>query len=233
MDGFLVVDKPTGMTSRAVVNRIQRLLPRKTKIGHTGTLDPLATGVLVLCIGKATKLADTVQAMGKKYFSDIRLDATSNTCDADGEVVNLENAKPISKEQIEGILPSFLGIVQQMPPIFSALKVAGRRSHELARQGIDVQLTARPIRIDEIKITQFDWPILSVEISCGKGTYIRSIARDIGEKCGGVSSGVGGMVQTLRRLSVGPFQAENGLILRDDLTTEDVTSRLRPISEVT
>ena len=129
MNGLLVLDKPPGLTSRDVVNRVQRWFPRKTKIGHTGTLDPLATGVLVVCIGAATRLADYVQAMGKSYTSRFRLGATSTTDDADGNVTETPDAVPPTREQLEAALASFVGTIEQVPPAVSALKVDGRRAH--------------------------------------------------------------------------------------------------------
>jgi tRNA pseudouridine55 synthase len=206
MNGLLVIDKPTGLTSRDVVNRVQKWFPRKTKIGHTGTLDPLATGVLVVCVGAATRLADYVQAMGKTYVSRFRLGSTSTTDDADGSIAETPNAIPPTREQIDTALSSFVGTIEQVPPSFSALKVEGRRAHDLARRGAEVPLTARTVRIDAIRVLAYDWPCLDVEIDCGKGTYIRAIARDLGARLG-----VGGLVQTLRRTRVGPFAAEQGV----------------------
>jgi len=206
MNGLLVIDKPAGMTSRDAVNRVQRWFPRKTKIGHTGTLDPLATGVLVICVGAATRLADYVQAMPKTYISRFRLGATSTTDDADGEITDSPNAVPPTRERIEAALASSIGTVDQTPPGFSALKVEGRRAHDLARKGIEVELHARPVCIDAIRLLDYEWPYLDVEIDCGKGTYIRSIARDLGARLG-----VGGLVQTLRRTRIGPFTAEEGI----------------------
>jgi tRNA pseudouridine55 synthase len=223
MNGLLVIDKPGGMTSRDVVNRVQRWFPRKTKIGHTGTLDPLATGVLVVCVGAATRLADFVQAMGKTYRSRFRLGATSTTDDADGVVTENPSAVPPTREQVEAAIPSFLGTVEQVPPAFSALKLGGERAHDLARQGKEVQLAARPVRIDAIRVLGYDWPFLDVEIDCGKGTYIRSIARDLGAKLG-----CGGMVETLRRTRIGPFTAEQGVAL--EVSPEEAKAKLLPLS---
>src|SRR6516164_8098387 len=152
MNGLLVIDKPGGITSRAVVNAVQKWFPRKTKIGHTGTLDPLATGVLVVCIGAATRLADYVQAMGKSYASRFRFGATSTTDDADGTITETPGAVAPTREQVEAVLKSFVGIVEQRPPAFSALKVDGARAHDLARSGKDVRLEARPVRIDAIRL---------------------------------------------------------------------------------
>ena len=220
VNGLLVIDKPGGMTSRDAVNRVQGWFPRKTKLGHTGTLDPLATGVLVVCVGAATRLADYVQAMGKSYASCFRLGATSTTDDADGDVTETLGVVPQTREQIETALILLKGLIQQVPPAYSALKLAGRRAHDLARQGKEVALAARPVRIDAIRVTGFAWPWLDVEVDCGKGTYIRSIARDLGDRLG-----CGGLVQTLRRTRVGPFTVEQGLALDAD----PASVKLRPM----
>lgn len=211
MNGLLVIDKPGGMTSRDAVNRVQRWFPRRTKIGHTGTLDPLATGVLVVCVGAATRLADYVQAMGKSYASRFRLGATSTSDDADGEVTETPPATPPTREQIDAALSRFVGVIQQLPPAVSALKIDGRRAHDLARAGKEVVLAPRPVRIDAVRVLRYEWPYLDVEVDCGKGTYIRSIARDLG-----AALGCGGLVQTLRRTRVGPFTAEQGISLDAD-----------------
>ena len=211
MNGLLVIDKPGGMTSRDAVNRVQRLFPRKTKIGHTGTLDPLATGVLVVCIGAATRLADYVQAMGKSYTSRFRLGARSDSDDADGTVAEVAVAPRPTREQIDAALATFVGNIEQIPPAVSALKVGGRRAHDLVRSGAQVTLVARTVRVDAIRVIGYEWPFLDVEVDCGKGTYIRSIARDLGD-----ALGCGGLVQTLRRTRVGPFTAEQGVSLDSD-----------------
>lgn len=205
MNGLLVIDKPGGITSRDAVNRVQRWFPRGTKIGHTGTLDPLATGVLVVCVGAATRLADYVQAMGKSYASRFRLGATSTSDDADGDVTET-HAPPVSREAIDAALARFVGAIEQLPPSVSALKVDGKRAHDLARKGAEVKLAPRPVHIKAIRVRAYEWPFLDVEVDCGKGTYIRSIARDLG-----TALSVGGMVQTLRRTQVGPFAAEQGV----------------------
>ena len=211
MNGLLVIDKPSGMTSRDAVNRVQRWFPKGTKIGHTGTLDPLATGVLVVCVGAATRLADYVQAMGKSYESRFRLGATSTTDDADGAVTETPNAVAPTRAQLDAALARFTGSVEQMPPAFSALKVGGRRAHDLARKGKDVPLAPRTVRIDAIRVRAYEWPYLDVEVDCGKGTYIRSIARDLG-----AALGCGGLVQTLRRTRVGCYLAEDAITLDHD-----------------
>lgn len=224
MNGLLVLDKPGGITSRAAVNAVQRWFPRGTKIGHTGTLDPLATGVLVLCVGAATRLAEFVQAMGKGYVTRIRLGATSTTDDADGDVTVNPSATPPTEEAVRAALSPFVGTVQQLPPAFSALKVDGRRAHELARKGEEVKLDPRPVRIDRIDLVRYEWPHLEVSVECGKGTYVRSLARDVG-----AALGVGGLVETLRRTHVGPFAADTGLSL--DADPAAARAALRPMAE--
>ena len=208
MNGWLAVDKPSGMTSREVVNAVQNWFPRRTKVGHTGTLDPRATGLLVICIGEATKLADTVQSMGKRYWSRIRLGATSDTDDADGAIVETASATPPDEAAVRAAIPAFIGSILQLPPIYSALKVGGKRAHKLARRGIDPKLEPRTVRVDAIRFLSYDWPYLELEIDCGKGTYVRSIARDLG-----AIFGVGGLVQELRRTRVGPFVVEEAIPL--------------------
>ena len=222
MNGILVIDKPGGMTSRDVVNRVQRWFPRRTKIGHTGTLDPLATGVLVVCIGAATRLADYVQAMPKSYASRFRLGATSSTDDADGEVTLNESAVSLSQDRVAAALAPFVGTIEQVPPAFSALKLQGERAHELARKGMPVRLEARPVRIDAVRMIAYEWPLLDLEIDCGKGTYIRSMARDLG-----AILGCGAMVETLRRGRIGPFRPEDAVTLEMDSAA--VYQRLRPM----
>lgn len=221
MNGLLVIDKPGGMTSRDAVNRVQRWFPRKTKIGHTGTLDPLATGVLVVCMGPATRLADHVQAMGKSYIARFRLGATSTTDDADGKVTETANATAPMREEIEAAISRFVGTIVQLPPTVSALKVEGQRAHDLVRKGKNVQLAARTVHIDAIRIRCYEWPWLDAEVDCGKGTYIRSIARDLG-----AALGCGGLVQTLRRTRVGPFTAEQGVGV--DVSPEEGRSAVVP-----
>lgn len=224
MNGLLVIDKPGGMTSRDVVNRAQRWFPRGTKLGHTGTLDPLATGTLVLCVGMATRLADFVQAMGKGYATRILLGATSDTDDADGTVTANPTAVPPAEEQVRAVVAGFVGTIQQLPPAYSALKLNGKRAHELARKGAEVKLDPRPVHVHAIDVTGYAWPHLDLTVECSKGTYVRSLARDIGERLG-----VGGLVQTLRRTHVGPFTADSGLSL--DAPQDEVRAKVRSMGE--
>ena len=227
--GLLVVDKPSGITSRDLVNQVQRLLPRTVKIGHTGTLDPLATGVLVLCIGAATKQAAIIQGLGKSYRARIRLGARSNTDDADGVVTVQDDTLIPNETKIDEALQPFLGRIMQRPPAYSAVKVGGRRAHALARRGQTVEISPRWVQIDSIRRLNFDWPMLDLEIECGKGTYIRSLARDLGERLG-----VGGLIQSLRRTRVGPFKEDHAVLFTGSMAEDRsiLMSKLLPIEQV-
>jgi tRNA pseudouridine55 synthase len=209
--GLLVLDKPPGITSRDALDRAAKWFPRKTKIGHAGTLDPLATGVLVLAVGHATRLIEYVQAMPKVYRTRIRLGATSDTDDADGTVTPHPAAVPVDEPAVRAALGHFVGEVEQVPPAYSAARVEGRRAYDLARRGADVALAPRRVRIDRVELREYEWPELEVDVHCGKGTYIRSIARDLG-----AALGVGGYVTVLRRLRTGPFGVEDAVSLDAD-----------------
>jgi tRNA pseudouridine55 synthase len=208
-DGLLVLDKPGGMTSRDAVDRALRWFPRGTRMGHTGTLDPLATGVLVLCLGAATRLTEYVQRMGKTYRAGLRLGARSDTDDADGVITPAEGAAAPDASAVAACVAEFVGEVAQTPPAYSAAKVAGRRAYALARQGREVELAPRVVQIYGIDILEYAYPRLELEVRCGKGMYIRSLARDLGERLG-----CGALVQTLRRTRVGPFTADDAVTLK-------------------
>ena len=208
-DGLLVIDKPSGITSRDAVNRAQGWFPRKTRIGHTGTLDPLATGVLVLCVGMATRLSEYVQRMPKVYRAGVLFGATSDTDDAEGTITPTPEAKVPTREQLEQSLASFVGNIEQVPPAYSAAKVTGRRAYDLARKGEEVALAPRTVTIHAIDIVRYAHPRLDIVVRCGKGTYIRSLARDLGQRLG-----CGGYITSLRRQQVGCFH-ENAAIPLD------------------
>ena len=222
-DGLLVIDKPAGMTSRDVVNRVQRWFPLRTRIGHTGTLDPLATGVLVLGVGVATRLTEYVQRMSKVYAAGITLGASSDTDDADGKIVPTLDAKTPTGDEIRQALDSFLGKIEQVPPLYSAAKVTGRRAYDLARQGQEFSLAPRPVTIHAIDMVTFAYPHLEIVVRCGKGTYIRSLARDLGRQLG-----CGGYIASLRRSQVGCFHEADALSL--DIAPGEVQKRLLPIA---
>jgi tRNA pseudouridine55 synthase len=221
--GLLVLDKPQGITSRDALDRAARWFPRKTKVGHAGTLDPLATGVLVLAVAHATRLIGYVQAMPKVYRTRIRLGATSDTDDADGTVTPNPAAGPVDEPAVREALDRLVGEIEQVPPAYSAARVEGRRAYDLARGGADVTLAPRRVRIDRIDLREYAWPELELDVHCGKGTYIRSIARDLG-----AAVGVGGYVTVLRRLRVGPFAVEEAVRL--DADAELARGKLLPMT---
>jgi tRNA pseudouridine55 synthase len=220
-DGLLVLDKPAGMTSRAALDRALRWFPRGTRVGHTGTLDPLATGVLVLCIGSATRLGEYVQRTSKVYRATFRLGARSDTDDADGTVIPVDGAVTPDRATVEAQLAAFVGTIEQVPPAFSAAKITGCRAYDLARRGDDIVLKPRRVRIDRIDVVRYAYPELELEVRCGMGTYIRSLARDLGNRLG-----CGALVQALRRTAVGPFHVEEAVTLDADAAT--AYTRLQP-----
>ncbi|HEY1379815.1 MAG TPA: tRNA pseudouridine(55) synthase TruB [Gemmataceae bacterium] len=219
--GLLVLDKPVGLTSRDAVDRALRWFPRKTRVGHTGTLDPLASGVLVLCVGHATRLTEYVQDMGKTYVADVVLGARSATDDAEGPITPVAVTHPPDRATIDARLSEFVGMVEQAPPAFSAAKVTGQRAYDLARRGEAVDLAPRTVRIDRIDVVDFNYPRLKLEVRCGKGTYIRSLARDLGNRLG-----CGAYLDGLRRTRVGPFTPDDAVPL--DTDAEAACSRLLP-----
>lgn len=220
--GLLVLDKPAGMTSREAVDRALGWFPSGTRIGHTGTLDPLATGVLVLTVGIATRLAEYVQRMEKTYRTTIRLGATSASDDAEGTITPTPAVEIPDREAVPQVVKEFVGEIDQVPPAFSAVNVTGQRAYRLARRGKEITLSPRPIRIYAIDVLAYDYPRLELEVRCGKGTYIRSLARDLGRRLG-----CGGYVEALRRTRVGPFAVEDGIAIETDANT--VAGRLLPL----
>jgi tRNA pseudouridine55 synthase len=229
VNGLLVIDKPTGITSRAAVDEIQRWLPQGTRIGHAGTLDPLATGVLVMCLGACTRLIEYVQRMEKVYRAKIRLGARSDTDDICGAITPASNVVPPAQNVLVAELDKFTGTIEQVPPAFSATHVAGRRAHVLARRGQQVQLAARPVDVHAIDIVQYAYPFLEIDVRCGKGTYIRSLARDLGENLG-----CGGLIQGLRRTRVGPFKVQEAGSLTSGATVLEthLLPMIRAVSEL-
>ncbi|RLJ99839.1 tRNA pseudouridine(55) synthase TruB [Ruegeria conchae] len=205
ISGWLVVDKPAGMTSTAVVNKVRWAMDAK-KAGHAGTLDPEATGVLAVALGEATKTVPYITDALKAYTFTVRLGQATNTDDAEGEVISESSARP-TDEDIKQALSPFLGDIMQVPPKFSAVKIDGQRAYKLARDGEDVELSARPLWVEElILVDRPDTDHVVLEMTCGKGGYVRSIARDLGE-----ALGCYGHVKELRRIWSGPFEAEDGL----------------------
>lgn len=209
INGFIVIDKPAGMTSRDVVDQVQSWFPQ-SKLGHAGTLDPAATGVLIIGVGStATRLIEYIQNQPKTYVTTIRLGGTSSTDDAEGEIIIHDSIIPPSEQAIRTALQSFTGTFQQTPPAFSAAKVQGVRAHTKARRGEKVELQPREVTVHEMRMLNCDYPDLQLEIRCSKGTYIRSIARDLGTLLG-----TGGYVQTLRRTRIGDVTCEHAVTLK-------------------
>lgn len=220
MNGFINLDKPPGISSARAVARVKRLLPPRTKIGHAGTLDPFATGVLVLLVGKATRCCEALMDQPKQYEVTVKLGAITATGDPDSAEAPFVPADPSAgmhpgkatapadQAAVETVIPGFIGPIQQRPPAFSALRIAGRRAYELARRGEAVELQPRTVQVYGIEMLGFEWPLLRLRIDCGRGTYIRSIARDLGE-----ALHVGGYVTELRRTRVGEFTADRAVTL--------------------
>jgi tRNA pseudouridine55 synthase len=219
--GWVALDKAAGQTSTDAVAAIKRLF-RAKKAGHAGTLDPLASGVLPIALGEATKTVPFVMDGRKAYRFTVRWGAETDTDDADGHMVERSDARP-SADAVRSALPGFTGTVEQVPPRYSALKIEGERAYDLAREGADVELAARPVEIHRLELIatpDADHAVLAAE--CGKGTYVRAIARDLGRKLGCL-----GHVEALRRTRVGPFDETNAatleelLRLRDEAAIED------------
>lgn len=202
--GFVLIDKPPKMSSHDVVERLRRITGIR-KIGHAGTLDPFATGLLILGVGReATKQLLKFQKLDKEYIAEIRLGAVSDTFDREGRVEERSIEKIPSEEEIKGVLRGFLGEINQVPPIYSAKSVNGRRLYELAREGIKIMPKPTRVKIYKIEILYYQFPFLKIKIHCSSGTYIRSLANDIGEKLG-----CGAYLENLQRTRIGNFSVDN------------------------
>jgi tRNA pseudouridine55 synthase len=200
IDGVCVVDKPAGWTSHDVVAKARGILGTR-KVGHSGTLDPDATGVLVLGVGRATRLLRFLTALGKSYDGELVLGTTTSTLDAAGEVTGRFSMDGVSLDDVRAVAATFVGEIEQLPPMVSAVKVGGRRLHELAREGIEVERTPRRVTIGRIDVMATADPLVyRLSVDCGSGTYIRTLAADIGERLGG-----GAHLRALRRVAVGSF----------------------------
>lgn len=221
MRGFLAVDKPGGITSHDVVARVRRLAGIK-KVGHAGTLDPMATGLLVVAIGPVTRLIRFVQEAEKEYVADVRFGIATDSLDADGEVLET-SPMPLSADEVEAALTGFVGEIQQVPPMVSALKKDGVRLHELARQGIEVEREPRTVTIRHLVLEGFEsgeHPTATIRVGCSTGTYIRSLGDDIARSLGGRAH-----LTALRRTRIGSTHVESAVSL-DDLTPENVGAHL-------
>ena len=221
LNGLLIIDKPAGVSSFAVCREIRRR-SGGAKVGHAGTLDPFATGVLVLALGAATRSIPSLMATQKRYTATLDLARFSTTDDPEGEITPAPGASPPQRTDLRSALDRLTGTIEQRPPIFSAIHIDGRRAYQLARRG---QLTERPpartVTVHSIEIVSCDWPSLTLDVRCGKGVYIRSLARDLGE-----SLGIGGMLTALRRTAVGAHRIEDAQALAD--VPKDPASVLLP-----
>lgn len=199
MDGLIILDKPAGISSAGAVYRLRRITGQR-KSGHAGTLDPAATGVLIACLGKATRLVESLMDLPKTYRATARLDVTSESFDADRPLVEVAVQEPPTGDAVRAALAAFVGTILQTPPAISAVKVGGRPAYKLARRGQAPALAPRPVRIDWIRASRYEWPQLEFEMQCGRGTYVRALIRDLGLRLG-----TGGCLIALRRSAVGPF----------------------------
>jgi tRNA pseudouridine55 synthase len=210
MDGILNINKPTGITSHDVVARVRKLLKQK-RVGHAGTLDPAASGVLPICVGQATRVAEYLSESGKAYQATITFGTVTDTYDSEGAAIRTTSTHDLNLSHIQSLLPSFLGDQMQIPPRYSAIKLQGQPAYKRARAGEVVTLEARPVTIYQLIILDWQPPILTLSIECSKGTYIRSLAYDLGEQ-----SGYGAYLQALVRTRSGPF------ILAESITLEQL-----------
>ena len=227
--GILLIDKPLGMRSATCVGRLRALLGKGTRVGHAGTLDSTASGLLVLLVGAATRASDYVMMLPKLYRARVRLGEATDTCDHSGRVLHRGDASRVSAGDVDRVLLSFLGWRMQRPPEISALKLRGRPSHRLARAGLDVPLQPRAVFVRSIRRTSaLEAGCFDVEVLCGKGTYVRSIARDIGDRLG-----CGACIESLRRLSTGGFHVDAALSPdRAEVLLREGCLKLQPLSTV-
>ena len=224
MNGVINIFKNTGMTSFDVVSRVRRISKIK-KVGHTGTLDPEASGVLPVCLGKATKIIDYIMGNSKTYDVTLRLGMVTDTYDLEGKVIREGDFSLIKEEDILEAIKKYIGEIDQVPPMYSALKVNGKKLYELARQGIEIEREARRITIYDIYDIEISKPFISMKVKCSKGTYIRSLCYDIGEdlKCGATMT-------KLSRIENGPFTLKNGINI-EDLNEENIKDNLISIED--
>ncbi len=224
--GLILIDKPEGPTSHDVVARVRQATGIR-RVGHTGTLDPIASGLLLLCLGWATRLAEFLVGLPKTYRARIRLGEQTDTEDRTGATIARSEAwREVEVDDVRRALKAQQGVIEQLPPAYSAKKVAGRRAYQLAREGSAVSLRAQRVQVARAELLDFDPPDLDVEIDCSSGTYVRSLARDLG-----VALGAGAHLVGLRRLEIGPFRVEEAVSLEADPSREELLSRVRPPEE--
>ena len=228
VNGVVLLDKPSGMTSNAALQKVKRILKAR-KAGHTGSLDPLASGLLPVCLGEATKLSGFLLNTDKRYQVIVRLGVATLTGDSEGEIVETRTVPPLSGGLLERALAGFRGEILQVPPMYSALKHQGRRLYDLARQGIEVEREPRRVVIHELTLLDFDSASLKLDVACSKGTYIRTLAEDIGK-----SLGCGGHVEMLRRTGVGDLSVFDAHTLdsMEALDEDELLKRVLPMDSI-
>ncbi len=200
VNGFVNLYKPAGITSMEALRRVKRITGQRQKVGHGGTMDPLARGILPVCFGQATRLMDYVVGGSKRYVMDVKLGESTATYDAEGETTATRSTEGITRAEIESALDRYIGVVDQVPPMYSAVKVDGQRLYKLARAGIEVERQARSVEIHSIRLTRLELPELTLDVECGRGVYMRTLAHDLGE-----ALGCGAHVTDLERRSCGGF----------------------------
>ena len=222
LEGVLLIDKPCGLTSHDVVDKVRRKLKMK-RIGHAGTLNPMATGLLIMLVGKATKLSQYLMSLDKTYEGTIKLGESTNTYDGEGEVMTKRSVPSFTLEEVAAVVSSYLGDQYQKPPMFSAVKINGQPLYKMARQGKEVERGPRFIRISRFDVVRFDSPEVDFSLDCTKGTYVRSLANDIGEKIG-----CGGYLSGLRRIASDKFNLNDAITLERFLeaTPEEISKAL-------
>jgi tRNA pseudouridine55 synthase len=218
--GVLLLDKGVGLSSFDVVRRIRWILKAK-KVGHAGTLDPFATGLLPICVGESTKAVHQLVEGTKTYEAVIRLGQETDTLDKDGEVISEHSWDHVSLEDFRDVVAEFVGDIEQVPPLYSALKIKGKRLYEYARSGEKVEIPSRVVHVEKIEVVKQEGPHVSFQVVCGKGTYIRAIARDVGRKLG-----CGAHLRELRRTQVGNLSVSNAITLSENLSSEDLLEGL-------
>jgi tRNA pseudouridine55 synthase len=225
--GVLLVDKPQGMTSHDIVARMRRVF-RIKKIGHAGTLDPMATGLLLILVGKATKVSQYLMSMDKEYTGTVKLGEVTDSQDADGEVVATTPVPELSEADVQKQMATFMGDQYQIPPMYSAKKVNGQKLYKLARQGKTIEREPRVIRVSRFDMTNFDLPKVSFVVGSSKGAYIRTIAHDLGDRLG-----CGGHLCELRRTAVGQFRIESAATLEEieNMAPSILRSKLIPVNQ--
>lgn len=225
MDGILIVNKPKGYTSHDVVNVIRKKLNLK-KVGHTGTLDPNATGVLPILIGQATKISKYLIEHDKTYIAELKLGKKSNTGDEEGEIIETKTVPKLDEEKIKKVLDSFIGRQEQIPPIYSAVKINGKKAYEYARENKEVKLEPREIEIYNIKFLEYKDNVIKFEVACSKGTYIRVLCEDIAKKLGTV-----GLMQNLIRTQVDRFYMQNAVNI-DEIDEKNICKEIISVENI-